>query len=83
MTLTERKNRLLTLYFEKFNTYVLHRKQVALLVNESVGTIDRWREEAYGPPWTKDPRSRNGRISYLLDDVVDFLIYREFQRTIN
>lgn len=75
MTLTEKRNRLFTLNYEKFNTCVLSRKKAAIVLNKSTGTLDLWRKEQYGPPSRKDTRSRNGSVTYLLDDLIDFLVY--------
>ena len=79
----QRKEMLLQIYFNKYDTFVLHRKQVAKLVNESETTLDRWKEDAIGPVWSKDERSKNGRVTYLLIDIVDFLVNKEINHTIS
>lgn len=73
---------MLRVYFDKYDTFVFHRKQVAKIVNESESTIDRWKKKAYGPEWSKDEGSPNSRVTYMIDRVVDFLIDREENKTI-
>ncbi|HFU76615.1 MAG TPA: hypothetical protein ENK66_10260 [Arcobacter sp.] len=79
----KRKEMLLRVYFEKYDTFVLHRKEAAKIVNESETTLDRWKDNAIGPAWSKDERSKNGRVTYLIVDIVDFLVSKEINHTIS
>lgn len=79
----KRKEQLIRIYFDKYHTFVLHRKQTAQILNESESTLDRWKAEGFGPVWHKDERSKNGRVVYMLDDIVDFLLTKNYNQTIS
>jgi len=77
-----RKKLLLELYFTRYDSFILDREQVAALLNKSTGTIDKWKEKGLGPQWSKDPRSKNGAVSYALDHVIDYIISLETNNTV-
>ena len=55
--------------FEKFETVLLTKDQMANLSNISVRTLDRHRERGYGCEW----RVEGGRVYYPLHKVVVYL----------
>lgn len=81
--LEARKWLLLKLYFDKYDTFVLTRTQVARILDKSESTIDRWKKNGKGPAFQKDESSKNGSVTYMIDSVIDFLLSNPEFKTIN
>lgn len=79
----KRKELLVRLYFDKYETMVLSRKQLAKIVGKSKSTIDRWKNNGKGPAFQKNDDSKNGNVTYMIDTVVDFLLDHLEYRTID
>lgn len=77
----KRKVELIKLYFNKYETIILSRKQAAKVLNISESTLDRLKTNGNGPSFRKDDSSKNGNVTYMLDAVIDFILDCEYITT--
>ena len=59
--------------FNKYNTMILSRKQVAEILNVSTATLDRWRKQGLYLESKKVGITKNAIIQYPLSTVVDYI----------
>ncbi len=78
-----RKQELLKMWFNKYDTFVLTRTQVARILNTSTSTLDRLKKIGRGPKFQKNEMSKNGNVTYMLDAVIDFLLSKQEYHTID
>jgi len=83
LTYEERRELLLRVYFNKYDTLELTRKQTAHLLNISTSTLDRWAQKGVGPSFHQNDHCKNAAKSYSILDVVDFLATRQRVCTIS
>ena len=68
------KREIVKMLFEKYRTINLSRKQASEVLNISTATLDRMRNRGEGPNYLKtDPGSRNGKVLYPLENLVDYI----------
>lgn len=62
------------LILSMYGGLVLSRKQVAMLLNKSISTIDRWKKKGIHLEYRKDDSSKNGSVEYTIDTVIDYIL---------
>jgi D-Tyr-tRNAtyr deacylase len=83
LTYEEKRELLLRVYFNKYDTLELTRKQTAHTLNISTSTLDRWAQKGVGPVFHQDEHCKNATKSYSIIDVIDFLAARQRVCTIS
>ncbi len=76
------KEQLVKLLVDRYSTLILSRKQAAEALNISTATLDRMKESAVGPAYTKvdtNSRSNNGKVYYPVTALADYLISNQMK----
>ena len=81
MNLPIRKQMLTKILFNKFQSLSLSRESTAQTLCISTATLDRLKDLGLGPKWTKDKRSKNGKVTYAIDHIVDYIIEQDIYKT--
>ena len=67
------KKEIRDLVFTKYGTLMLSRQQAAEILNISVATIDRWKQDGLHLEYKKIGKARNSMILYPIDTVAEFI----------
>jgi len=70
----EVKNSIINKIYQDYNTMILTRKQVAIILNKSTSTIDRWRKKGLYLEYSKVGNTKNATIEYTLNDIAEYII---------
>ena len=62
------------LIFSKYGSLLLDRKQVSEILNISVATLDRWKKDNLNLEYKKNGSSKNARVEYSVDAVVNYIL---------
>lgn len=67
------KEQITSLIFNKYNTFLLSRKDTAEIVGVSMATLDRWKKDNRYLKYKKVGKAKNASIKYPLDGIVEYL----------
>lgn len=74
MNHAERKRMLIELIYKKYGNLSLGRESTATILGISTSSLDRLKDQGLGPKWSKDERSKNGKVTYAIDHIVDYIV---------
>lgn len=77
------KEQMFTYLYTKYGSMAVRRKEAAEILGYSTSTLDRRKANGVGPIYSKDTRSTNGRVAYLLSDLIDYMCDHNMQITIS
>ncbi len=76
------KEQIVKLLVDLYSTVALSRKQAAEAINISTATLDRMKDNAVGPTYTKvdtNSRSNNGKVFYPVTALAEYLINNQIK----
>lgn len=60
--------------FDKYESLILSRQQVAKVLKKSITTIDRWRKKGLYLEYSKNGDSKNATVEYSIDAIARYVI---------
>ncbi len=71
---TDEQKELYSLLFKEYKKAQLSQKEASKILNVSIATLYRWRENGVGVGYKKlDSKSKNGTVIYPLQEIVRYL----------
>lgn len=74
MNIEERKQMLMDVLFKRYGSLRLGRESTGKVLGISSSSLDRLKAKGLGPKWSKDGQFINGKVTYAIDDIVDYII---------
>lgn len=68
------KQEVRTIILQKYDTFLLSRKQVAATLGKSVATIDRWKKRGLHLDYKKTGTAPNSPVEYPIDTVANYIV---------